>query len=270
MKAFVEKRSLLFPLLKSCLLGCTITIGRLCRNKSPSFVILHRKAEVADLIGKEVDVPGPVFHDHTPGTFFRCVRPTWEHCFNPLLYSVWATDKDIHGQDEKLAEVILRIFIRQSFIPDYSCCHRPAWFNRPKISSFKSYFQTRHVHLQGIHHGPRFCPCFCCSDSYAWQPTQHVWLALVWKLLYSRKQQKVSFYVWEQTKSSQSFLLTFSIDNTPLFILQAFQEDHELKTVFCCCGSGSTFTPLRCEAGFKWLSWEQLPMQMAVMTVSPK
>jgi len=176
--------------------------------------------------------------------------------------------KDIHGQDEKLAEVMLHFFIRQSFIPDYSCCHHQAWINRPKTSSFTSYFQTRHVHLQGIHHGPRFCPRFCCSDSYARQPTQQVWLALVWKLLYSRKQQKVSFYVWEQTKSSQSFLLTFSIDNTPLFILQAFQEDHELKIVFCCCDSGSTFTPLRCEAGFKWLNWEQLPMQMAVMTVS--
>ena len=32
-----------------------------------------RKAEVADLLGKLVDVPGPVFHDHAPGTLFRCV-----------------------------------------------------------------------------------------------------------------------------------------------------------------------------------------------------
>ena len=141
MKVSLEERSLLFPLRKSSLLGCTTTIGRLYRTILSSFVILRRKAEVADLIGKEVDVPGPVFHDHTPGAFFRCVRPTWEHCFNPLLCSVWATDKDIHGQDEKLAEVMLRIFIRQSFIPDYSCCHRQAWINRPKTSSFKSYFK---------------------------------------------------------------------------------------------------------------------------------
>lgn len=30
-----------------------------------------RKSEVADLTGKEVDVPGAVFNNHTPGLFFR-------------------------------------------------------------------------------------------------------------------------------------------------------------------------------------------------------
>ena len=49
--------------------------------------------------------------------------------------------KDIHGQDGNLAEVMLHFFIRQSFIPDYSCCHHQAWINRPKTSSFKSYFK---------------------------------------------------------------------------------------------------------------------------------
>lgn len=30
------------------------------------------KAEVADIIGKEVEIPGYVFHDYTPGYFIRC------------------------------------------------------------------------------------------------------------------------------------------------------------------------------------------------------
>jgi len=63
-------------------------IGRfITLSLSPSFATFCRKAEVADLIGKEVDVPGSVFHDHTPESFFRWVGPTWEHCFHPLLYS---------------------------------------------------------------------------------------------------------------------------------------------------------------------------------------
>ena len=43
------------------------------RNHNRKLGSHGRKAEVADLLGKLVDVPGPVFHDHAPGTLFRCV-----------------------------------------------------------------------------------------------------------------------------------------------------------------------------------------------------
>eukprot|EP00983_Pelagomonas_calceolata_P046045 1139984-Pelagomonas_calceolata.AAC.4 len=50
---------------QSCVPGSS-DLHKLCFPKS-------RKAEVADLTGKEVDVPGAVFHDFTPGLFHSTV-----------------------------------------------------------------------------------------------------------------------------------------------------------------------------------------------------
>jgi len=46
------------------LAGFLLTLGTRCRKK-----------EVADLTGRSVEVPGPVFHEPSPDAFFRCGVP---------------------------------------------------------------------------------------------------------------------------------------------------------------------------------------------------
>jgi len=78
---------------RTCLGARALIQGETCTGIPTTVSLLAlmcccRKADVADLTGREVEVPASVFQNHTPGLFFRCTCAMhWQQqlhaCFFP-------------------------------------------------------------------------------------------------------------------------------------------------------------------------------------------